>query len=120
MRSDLTPNFFIKNINIHTVEGASCVNFGINEPTGFTNHKKHNQGFGSVSGDSNTIDGIKTLMNDKSLIDMLSDTGTDDLSEIRELITSKVIAYLEEEKFDEMNEEIDEMETGEMNENTSV
>ncbi|WP_316570165.1 hypothetical protein [Neobacillus sp. YIM B06451] len=50
-----SPAFFIGKITIGTVEGASCVNLGNNLPSGFTSYKKHNQGFGTVSGDNADI-----------------------------------------------------------------
>lgn len=99
MSNSLSPNFFIKTFTIHSVEGASCVNIGTNRPIGFTSFKKHNQGFGSVSGSHNTIDGIKTLLNDESLFDLFRDSTNEDMAwakEIRDLVISKVMNYLEE------------------------
>ncbi|MBS4193739.1 hypothetical protein [Lederbergia citri] len=98
MANSLSPNFFIKNFTIHVVESASCVNIGSNHPTGFTSFKKHNQGFGSVNGSHNTLDGIKTLLSDKSLFDMFHNTDDEDaiwINEIKDLVFSKVDAYLE-------------------------
>ncbi|AZU61615.1 hypothetical protein [Neobacillus mesonae] len=99
MSNSLSPNFFIKTFTIHSVDGASCVNIGTNRPIGFTSFKKHNQGFGSVSGSHNTIDGIKTLLNDESLFDLFRDSTNEDMAwakEIRDLVISKVMNYLEE------------------------
>lgn len=91
----LSPNFFINSIKIGTVEGASCVNFGNNSPSGFNSFKKHNQGFGSVSGDGNKIDGIRSLLNDGSLLDLLTIKDQESIPEwVEELIQLKV----EEEK----------------------
>ncbi|MCD5325722.1 MULTISPECIES: hypothetical protein [Pontibacillus] len=68
----LSPNFFIRSIRIGTVESASCVNFGNNAPNGFESTKKHNQGFGSIHGDGNDVKGIRSLLNDSSFMDLLS------------------------------------------------
>ncbi|WLD93297.1 hypothetical protein [Alkalihalobacillus sp. AL-G] len=67
----LSPNFFINTIRIGTVEGASCVNFGNNAPSGFESYKKLNQGFGSISGDNNSIEGLRSLLSDSAIMDML-------------------------------------------------
>ncbi|MEH7385848.1 hypothetical protein V7147_10610 [Bacillus sp. JJ1521] len=99
MQNEVAPTFFIKTFTIHTVEGASCVNIGNNRPTGFTSFKKHNQGFGSVSGSNNTIDGIKTLLNDESLLDMFRDSDTEELTwikDVKDMVITKVIDYLED------------------------
>lgn len=101
MTVTLSPNFTINSFTIHSVEGASCINFGNNEPTGFTSYKKQNQGFGSISGDSNTVDGIKTLLNDKALLDMFSDVSAEDVTSVRDLMMTKVMAYFADEEDDE-------------------
>ncbi|RBW69106.1 hypothetical protein [Bacillus taeanensis] len=67
----LSPNFFIGTIRIGTVEGASCINFGNNTPTGFESYKKQNQGLGSISGDHNNIEGLRSLLNDSAIMDLL-------------------------------------------------
>lgn len=67
-----SPTFIIGHIRIGTVEGASCVNLGNNWPTDFTSHKKHNQGFGSVDGDNNRIQGIRAYLDDADLLDMFN------------------------------------------------
>jgi hypothetical protein len=72
LSSLLSPNFIIGHIRIGSVEGASCVNMGNNWPTGFESHKKHNQGFGSVGGDNNHIDGLRSLLNDSDFLDMFN------------------------------------------------
>ena len=74
MKAFLSPTFIIGQIRIGSIEGASCVNFGNNRPSHFTNHKKHIQGFGSVSGDHNKIEGARTALNDSDFIDMLNMT----------------------------------------------
>lgn len=76
--SFLSPNFFIHSISIGSVEGASCVNIGNNLASGFTSHKKQNQGFGTIQGDHNDISRILTKLDDADLIDMLDFTGDDD------------------------------------------
>lgn len=69
-----TPIFFIGEIKIGTVSDASCINIGNNWPTQFESHKKHNQGFGSIIGDNNAIDNIRTLLNDPDFIEMVNET----------------------------------------------
>jgi hypothetical protein len=69
----LSPTFIIGHIRIGSVEGASCVNFGNNLPTGFVSNKKHNQGFGTVGGDHNHIKDARSALNDSDLIDMFND-----------------------------------------------
>lgn len=56
------PIFLIGTIQIKSVEGASCINFGNNYPTHFQSHKKQNQGFGTVSGDHSQIFGTKAKL----------------------------------------------------------
>lgn len=68
----LSPTFAIGAIRIGQIEGASCLNMGNNWPTNFRSHKKHTQGFGSVSGNSNSVQGARTLLNDPDVIDMLA------------------------------------------------
>ncbi|WJH34746.1 hypothetical protein N6H14_00590 [Paenibacillus sp. CC-CFT747] len=58
----LSPTFVIGQLRIGSVEGASCVNFGNNLPSGFASRKMHNQGFGSVGGDGNTIRGARSTV----------------------------------------------------------
>jgi hypothetical protein len=69
--SYLSPKFFIGSIKIGSIEGASCFNMGNNFPNHFTNHKKHNQGFGSVTGDHNDIKGILSRLDDSDQLDMV-------------------------------------------------
>ncbi|MBP2243217.1 hypothetical protein J2Z40_003805 [Cytobacillus eiseniae] len=89
----LSPNFFIGTIRIGTVEGASCVNFGNNAPSGFESYKKHSQGFGSISGDGNTIEGLRSLLNDAAVMDLLVHKDESALPAwIQELIEEKMKA----------------------------
>ncbi len=74
MKSFLSPVFIIGHIRIGSVEGASCVNLGNNRPTNFRSDKKHVQGFGTVAGDHNKIEGARTALNDSDFIDMLNVT----------------------------------------------
>lgn len=74
MKSVLSPVFIIGHIRIGTVEGASCINFGNNRPSHFRSNKKHVQGFGTVAGDHNKIEGARTALNDSDFIDMLNTT----------------------------------------------
>lgn len=112
MRSPFDQTFNINTINIHTVEGASCVNIGYNFPTGFESYKKHTQGFGSISGDNNQIDGLKSLLNDHSLVDAFSGTDWQDSPWMKELMASKLQDFLDSEDFmeDPFEDEEDEEE----------
>ncbi|WP_187385782.1 hypothetical protein [Gorillibacterium timonense] len=60
----LSPTFVIGQIKIGTVEGASCLNFGNNVPSGFSSRKVHNQGFGSIEGDDNHLSGIRSFLHE--------------------------------------------------------
>lgn len=87
----LSPNFFIGTIRIGTVEGASCVNFGNNAPSGFESFKKHSQGLGSISGDGNHIEGLRSLLNDSAIMDLLTSRDEKDVPDwIKELIQEKM------------------------------
>lgn len=72
MKSFLSPVFIIGQIRIGTVEGASAINFGNNRMSHFRSDKKHIQGFGTVAGDDNNIEGAKTALHDADVIDMLN------------------------------------------------
>lgn len=86
----LSPVFFIGHIRIGSIEGASCLNMGNNLPVGFESHKKQNQGFGSISGDGNTIEDIRSLLEDSKIIDMLSQDNPEDIPDwVKQLILSK-------------------------------
>lgn len=86
----LSPVFFIGHIRIGSIEGASCLNMGNNLPVGFESHKKQNQGFGSISGDGNTIQDIRSLLEDSKIIDMLSQDNPEDIPDwVKQLILSK-------------------------------
>jgi hypothetical protein len=74
-----SPIMNIRNINIGTVESASCVNIGNNWPTNFTSNKKQIQGFGSISGDYNDIHEIISQASTKSQFDMINQTKQYDL-----------------------------------------
>ncbi|KOP71754.1 hypothetical protein ACFFHH_14335 [Cytobacillus solani] len=87
----LSPNFFIGTIRIGTVEGASCVNFGNNAPSGFESFKKHSQGLGSISGDGNHIEGLRSLLNDSAIMDLLTSRDEKDVPDwVKELIQEKM------------------------------
>jgi len=66
------PIMNIRNLNIGTVEGASCVNIGNNFPNNFTSHKKLVQGFGAISGDYNNIQDIISQGLTKSQFEMIN------------------------------------------------
>ncbi|MDQ0253590.1 hypothetical protein J2S74_000962 [Evansella vedderi] len=91
MASSFSPTFYIGSIRIGTVEGASSVNIGHNTNSGFKSEKKHNQGFGSVSGDSNEFKDARTLLDDADFLDMFN--GSDD---IPDWLKEKILASLEE------------------------
>ncbi|MDN4526706.1 hypothetical protein [Fictibacillus fluitans] len=96
--SALSPNFFIGNFRIGTVEGASCINMGNNFPVGFESHKKQNQGLGTISGDNNRFDGLKTLLDDSDVMDMLTSGAEKEVPDwIKELIISRLKEQEEEE-----------------------
>ena len=77
MSEPFSPTFYIGNIRIGTVEGASSVNIGHNTNAGFKSEKKHNQGFGSVSGDNNEFKDSRTMLDDADALDMFNG-GTND------------------------------------------
>lgn len=77
--SFMSPNFLIKEFKIGTLSDASCLNMGNNWPSHFESHKKQNQGFGTITGDQNTIENIRSLLSDPDFIDMLN---IDDQEEI--------------------------------------
>lgn len=87
----LSPYFFIGTIRIGTVEGASCINFGNNAPSGFESFKKHSQGLGSISGDGNHIEGLRSLLNDAAIMDLLINQDQTEIpSWIQELIEERI------------------------------
>ena len=75
---NLSPVFFIGNIRIGSVGGASCVNLGNNLPTGFQSFMKQNQGFGSISGDNNDISELCSVLKDTNMIDMLNQSESNE------------------------------------------
>lgn len=87
---NLSPIFFIGNIRIGSVEGASCINLGNNLPIGFQNFKKQNQGFGSITGDNNDISELCSILKDTNMIDMLNKSDTDEIPEwVKKLAAEK-------------------------------
>jgi hypothetical protein len=103
LQAKFDQTFHINTITIHTVEGASCVNIGNNFPVGFESYKKHLQGFGSITGNDNTIDGLKSLLNDRSLIDAFSGSDLSESPWIKALMESTIKEFFETE--DMMNDE---------------
>ncbi|WP_209020978.1 hypothetical protein [Evansella clarkii] len=91
-RGFLSPVFYIGSIRIGTVEGASSVNIGHTTNAGFKSEKKHNQGFGSVSGDNNQFHEARTLLDDADTLDMFSN-GPD--GEIPEWLKERIINSME-------------------------
>lgn len=95
--SVLSPNFFIGKLRVGTVEGASCINMGNNFPVGFESHKKQNQGLGTISGDNNQFDGLRTLLNDSDIIDMLNQS---DETEVPDWIKDLILSRMKEQEED--------------------
>ncbi|SFJ15389.1 hypothetical protein [Thermoflavimicrobium dichotomicum] len=86
MSSVFSPNFVIGTIRIRTIEGASCLNMGNNWPTHFESYKKHNQGFGTITGDN-----LRTLLDDKDAIDMINLDDEDEVPDwLKEMILSRL------------------------------
>lgn len=80
----LSPVFLIGELRIGSISDASCLNMGNNYPTQFESHKKQNQGFGSIIGDHNGIEDIRTLLNDPDFIDMLGNLNGEGLQALAE------------------------------------
>ncbi|MDF2657744.1 MAG: hypothetical protein K0Q94_535 [Paenibacillus sp.] len=86
-----SPNFVIGHIEIGSVEGASCVNMGNNFPSHFQSNKKHNQGFGDVTGNNNRLSGIHSALDDSDFMDWLSGEEAKEIPEpIRRWFTDLV------------------------------
>jgi hypothetical protein len=91
MSSVLSPNFVIGTIRIGTIEGASCLNMGNNWPTNFESTKKHNQGFGTITGDKNDIKGLRTLLDDRDVMDMMNLGDEDEVPDwLKEMILTRL------------------------------
>lgn len=90
--SFLSPNIAIGTLRIGSIEGASVVSLGNNFPTGFQSYKKHNQGFGSINGDHNDIEGLRSQLSDSNIIDMINEASlNDDVPDwLKEIILDKV------------------------------
>lgn len=87
----LSPIFYIGNIRIGIVEGASCINLGNNLPVGFQSYKKQNQGFGSITGDNNDISELCSVLKDTNMVDMLNKADTDEIPEwVKRLAVEKI------------------------------
>jgi hypothetical protein len=76
-----SPNFVIGRIEIGSVEGASCINLGNNFPSNFHSSKKHNQGFGEVSGDNNRLSGTQSTLDDSDFLEWMSGDAAKDIPE---------------------------------------
>jgi hypothetical protein len=88
---DLSPVFFIGNIRIGSVSGASCVNLGNNLPLGFQSYSKQNQGFGSITGDNNDISELCSALKDTNTIDMLNQSDTIEVPDcVKKLISDNL------------------------------
>ncbi|UUZ86308.1 hypothetical protein LJK88_24645 [Paenibacillus sp. P26] len=88
MPNILSPQFVIGSIRIGSVTNASCINMGNNWPTNFENHQKLTQGFGSVNGDRNLVNGIRSLLNDSDFLDMLNISDSEVPEWLQKLIES--------------------------------
>lgn len=92
--TSFNPNFLIGSIRIGTVEGASCINFGNNFPTGFESFKKQTQGFGNITGDHNEPSDIKSYMtdtdNENGFLEQLQKMNNDEIPNwIKEMIIAE-------------------------------
>lgn len=88
---NMSPVFFIGNIRIGTVGGASCINLGNNLPVGFQSFMKQNQGFGSITGDSNDISELCSVLKDTNMVDMLNKADADEIPGwVRKLAADKL------------------------------
>lgn len=76
-----SPNFVIGRIEIGSVEGASCINLGNNFPSNFHSSKKHNQGFGDVSGNNNRLSGTRSSLDDSDLLEWMSGEAASQIPE---------------------------------------
>jgi hypothetical protein len=85
----LAPAFVIGTIRVGHIEGASCLNMGNTWASDFRSYKKHNQGFGSVTGDNNDVRNVRSLLNDPDTVDMLDVSGTELPDWLGRLIESK-------------------------------
>lgn len=97
MSSSFSPTFYIGQIRIGSVEGSSCINFGNNTNAGFSSEKKHNQGFGNISGDRNEMLDTRTLLDDADFLDMFNGSMDEDIPEWLGQILQEV---MEKEKED--------------------
>ncbi|MEF3304959.1 hypothetical protein [Paenibacillus sp. GYB003] len=88
-----SPNFVIGRIEIGSVEGASCVNMGNNFPSNFQSSKKHNQGFGDVSGNNNHLSGTKSSLDDSDFLEWMGGGAAESIPEpVREWFAELVRA----------------------------
>lgn len=94
-----SPKFLIGTLRIGSIEEASCLNMGNNWPIGFESYKKHNQGFGSITGDHNDLEAIESKLSDSKIIDMLFHDSEDD--EIPEWVKEIMIKKLNESEIEE-------------------
>lgn len=85
----LSPNFFIGTIRIGTIENASCLNMGNNIPTGFESHQKLNQGFGTINGDGNTLEGLRSILSDSAVLDLMTNAKDNEIPEWVKLMVEK-------------------------------
>jgi ABC-type lipopolysaccharide export system ATPase subunit len=91
MMSNFSPHFFIGSIRIGTIEGASAVNMGNNLLSDFQSQKKHNQGLGSITGDHNQIEGLRSLLHDPDFIDMLLEPSASEMPDwVKEILMEKM------------------------------
>ncbi|GGH87726.1 hypothetical protein [Pullulanibacillus pueri] len=93
MTASFSPIFLIGDIRIGTISDASVMNLGNNQMSHFESHKKQNQGFGSITGDHNTIENIRSLLHDPDFIDLFTD-GKD--TELPEWLKGVLEAHIEE------------------------
>ncbi|MBM7646521.1 hypothetical protein JOD45_002751 [Scopulibacillus daqui] len=112
----LSPSFFIGQIRVGSISDASVMNVGNNFPTHFESKKKQNQGFGSITGDNNDIEGIRALLNDPDFVDMLNQSEMGQLPEwLQEAIGVEESADIGDHEADEPNDQDGHMNQDEAN-----
>ncbi|MFC7393541.1 spore germination protein [Scopulibacillus cellulosilyticus] len=100
----LSPSFFIGQIRVGSISDASVLNMGNNFPTHFESNKKQNQGFGSITGDNNSIEGIRALLNDPDFVDMLNQSEMGQLPEwLQEAVGGTEHVDIGDDEEDEQN-----------------
>ncbi|HEU4963940.1 MAG TPA: hypothetical protein VFV52_08815, partial [Bacilli bacterium] len=87
---------------------ASAVNLGNSLQVDFKNNKKHNQGFGTVDGDHNKVDGLRSVLHDPDVIDMLNLDNSEIPDWMRDLLAGAMRKMAEEREEESCGEETSE------------